>query len=68
MAHFIVAKQSDGTPVWINVDRVRYVTSTSPASNNTRVYFDADDAIDIADEAAVVVDSSRKRREGRSTN
>jgi hypothetical protein len=62
MAHFIMAKQSDGTPVWINVDHVRYVVS--PASNNTEVYFDVDDAIEIADQA-VIVDSSRKRREGR---
>ena len=66
MAHFIMAKQSDGTPVWINVDRVRYVVS--PASNNTKVYFDVNDAIEIADQAAVIVDSSRKRREGRKAN
>lgn len=66
MAHFIMTKQSDGTPVWINVDRVRYVASS--ASNNTRVYFDADDALEIADRAAVIVDSSRKRREGRKTS
>lgn len=66
MAHFIMAKQSDGTAVWINVDRVRYVVSS--ASNNTTVYFDADDTIEIADQAAVIVDTSRKRREGRKTN
>jgi hypothetical protein len=63
MAHFVIAKQSDGTPVWINVDRVRYVASS--ASTNTRVYFDKDDAIEIADQASVIVDSVRKRRERR---
>jgi hypothetical protein len=66
MAHFIMAKQADGTPVWINVDRVRYVVSL--ASNGTKVYFDGDDAIEIADQAAVIVDSSRKRRQGREAN
>jgi hypothetical protein len=60
MAHFVMAKQSDGQPVWINVDQIRYVASTHDV---TRVYFDHHDAIEIIDQPSVVVDANRKNRE-----
>ena len=62
MARFVIAKQSDGKPVWINVDQVRYVASTD---DRTKVYFDDHDAIEIVDPPSVVVDTSRKGREQR---
>jgi hypothetical protein len=63
MANFVMAKQRDGRPVWINIDQVRYVIPT--IGNRTMVHFDDDAAIEINDLPAVVVDHSRKSRQGR---
>jgi hypothetical protein len=63
MANFVMAKQRDGRPVWINVDQIRYVIPT--AANRPMVHFDDDAAIEINDLPAVVVDHNRKNREGR---
>jgi hypothetical protein len=57
MAKFVMAKQRDGRPVWINVDQVRYVVSNA---DRTKVYFDDHDAIEIVDQPSVVVDYGRK--------
>jgi hypothetical protein len=62
VGHFIMTKQSNGMPIWINVDRVRYV---APATNTTKVYFDTDDTSKIGDQPSIIVDSSRKSREKR---
>jgi hypothetical protein len=62
MVHFVMAKQSDGQPLWINIDQVRYVAS---APDKTTVYFDHHDAIEIVDRPTVIVDSSRSSRERR---
>ena len=63
MANFVMAKQRDGRPVWINVDQVRYVIPT--AANRTMIHFDDDAAIEVNDLPAVVVDHNHKNRQGR---